>query len=120
MLYVFNLALRKEQENGTFKVENDTLFSESILDASHAKNIADMYSCDVIVSTLGTYKPFKESLVNKYTYVYMFPKSEKKESENGNADSESSDSADGVSAESKSNSDNIPFTVDGEPAGIDV
>ena len=52
-LYVINLALRYK-DGDTFKVENDTLFTEELPTEETAKEMAIKYSCDVLINVVGT------------------------------------------------------------------
>jgi hypothetical protein len=54
MSYIYQLALRrKDDEKRQFIIENDMITTETMLDETFVKEIADKYQCDVQVTYLG-------------------------------------------------------------------
>lgn len=80
-LYVVNLALRYK-EGDTFKVENDTLFTEELPTQETAKEMAIKYSCDVLINVVGTMSVWSDEKQKASSFVAYLPKSEEVE-ENG-------------------------------------
>nr|QJB19748.1 MAG: hypothetical protein [Microvirus sp.] len=65
MIYVVNLALKRPDG----KVETDTFFTETLPDQETANNIAEKYSCDVLVAVVGTFKPYSAKLQESHAFV---------------------------------------------------
>lgn len=74
-MYVVNLALQRYDG----KTERDTFFTETKPTQKQAEEIAEKYSCSVIMSCAGRFTPYDEEAQEKYTFVAM--KAEEKEAE---------------------------------------
>lgn len=77
-LYVINLALRYK-DGDTFKVENDTLFSEELPTEETAKEMAIKYSCDVLINVVGTMNVWSDEKQKANSFVAILPEAKEVE-----------------------------------------
>jgi len=78
--YVVNIALKREDG----KVEQDTLFSKTILGKDFAEKVSQQFKCSVLVSNIGTLRCFEDDVIRKNTIAVDF----KKEDNNDRAESD--------------------------------
>lgn len=69
-LYVYNLALRREDG----KIEQDTVYREKLLTREEVERLGVQFSCSVIASCVGVYKPNNEQFIKDNTFVYELAK----------------------------------------------
>lgn len=68
-LYVFNLALRRQDG----KVEQDTIFRDKLFTEDEIKDLSIKFSCSVLVSCVGTFKEATKDFVKENTLYCELP-----------------------------------------------
>lgn len=69
-LFVYNLALKRQDG----KVEQDTVYRETLLTAQDVEKIGIDFSCSVLVSCVGTYRVADDNFIKDNTFIYELPK----------------------------------------------
>ena len=86
-LFVYNLALRRQDG----KVEQDTVYRETLLTAQDVEKIGIDFSCSVLVSCVGTYRVADDNFIKDNTFIFELPKATGEISDNVKSDVVSGD-----------------------------
>lgn len=68
-LYAYNLALKRPDG----KIEQDTVYREKLLTRDDVVAIATKYSCDIIVSCVGSFTPATKCFIRENSFVVELP-----------------------------------------------
>lgn len=68
-LLVYNIALKRDDG----KIERDTVFRDKYFTEAECRQIAEKYTCEVLVEFTGVYRPVKDALSLEHSFFVKLP-----------------------------------------------